>query len=109
MDWVDFILKLGAIATAVTAVGRLLISAYKKYISAPHDRAIAEIQKQNSRDLTDSLMPLTISIEKLNYLLDESRADRKKLHEQDREHDIALDNHEVRISVLEDWRKEKRN
>lgn len=109
MDWVNFILQLGAIATALTAVGRLLIGAYKKYITDPHDRRMEQVQKRNSEDIKNSISPLTHSIEKLNYLLEEGREDRKRLHEKDKSQDVKIENHEIRITVLEDWRNETRS
>lgn len=101
MNWVEFILQLGAVATAITAVGRLLIGIYKKYITEPHDKMVAEIQKQNSRELRESISPLTVSIERLNHLLEEGKVDREKLHAKDDELDDKIDSHEIRITVLE--------
>lgn len=101
MNWVEFILQLGAVATALTGVGRLLIGVYKKYVTDPHDKRVAEIQKQSSQELRESISPLTVSIERLNYLLEEGKADRERLHEKDDELDSKLDSHEIRITVLE--------
>lgn len=109
MDWINFILQLGAIATALTGVGRLLIGLYKKYVTDPYNRISANIQKENTQQMKDSITPLTHSIERLNYLLEDSQQDRKRLHAKDDAQDLVMDNHEIRITVLEDWRKEHKH
>lgn len=105
VDWVDFILKLGAISTAVMGVGRLLIGIYKKYVTDPYNKMAERIQKDNSEEMRLTIAPMTNAIERLNYLLEDSQKDRQSLHAKDGEQDIKLDSHEVRITVLEDWRK----
>lgn len=107
LDWVDFILKLGAIATAVTGVGRLLIGIYKKYVTDPYNKMAEKIQKENSEEMKLAIAPMTTAIERLNYLLEDSQRDRKSLHLKNDEQDGRLDSHETRISVLEDWRTRK--
>lgn len=105
VDWVDFILKLGAISTAVMGVGRLLIGVYKKYVTDPYNKMAEKIQKENSEEMRLAISPMTTAIERLNYLLEDSQKDRKSLHIKNDEQDGKLDSHEVRITVLEDWRK----
>jgi len=102
----NFLIQLGAIAAAVTAVGRFLIGVYKRLVTDPHNKAMENVQKENGRQITDAVSPLTHSIERLNYLLEDSQKDRKNLHAKNEEQDLRLDNHEVRITVLEDWRRD---
>lgn len=106
MDWKEFILQLGAMSAAVTGVGRLLIGLYKKYVTDPYNNLSEKMQKENAQSLKDSIDPLNRSIKHLNYLLEDSQADRKVLHKKDEAQDVIMDNHEVRITVLEDWRKD---
>lgn len=104
MDW---IIKLGSVVAAVGAVGRVFVGWYKKYITDPQARTAKEIQEKNSQQMKEAIAPLTIAIDRLNYLLEDSQRDRRGLHAKNDEQDTTLDNHEVRITVLEDWRKER--
>lgn len=104
-EWMDFLIKLGAVVGAVSGVGKLFIGWYKKYITDPYNRVAKEIQEKNSQQMKDAIAPLTYAIDKLNHLLEDSQRDRKTLHAKDDEQDLRMDSHEVRISVLEDWRK----
>ena len=108
VDWVDFILKLGAISTAVMGVGRLLIGIYKKYVTDPYNSIAQKMQSENNQNMQESIAPLTSAISRLNYLLEDSQADRKVIHGKIEVQDGTLDNHEIRITVLEDWRKASR-
>lgn len=109
VDWVDFILKLGAVSSAATGVVRLIIGFYKKYITDPYNNIAQKMQNENNRNMQDSITPLTSAIDRLNHLLEDSQADRKIIHGKiDMQEDI-VDNHEIRITVLEDWRKGDRN
>lgn len=101
LDWVDFILKLGAISTAVMGVGRLLIGVYKKYVTDPDQKMAEKIQKEYTESLKASIEPLKASIEPLtesiallNANLQESKDDRKGIH-------VKLSDHDGRIIVLE--------
>lgn len=105
MNWVDFMLQLGAIATALTAVGRVLIFVYKKYITDPHNQRVEDMYLKSSNELKETITPLTISIERLNYLLEEGKSDREKLHEKSDKLDVKVGDHEIRINRLEDWRE----
>ena len=105
MGWTEFIIKIGAVAGAITAVGRLLIGVYKKLVTDPYNIVLQRVQEENTKDLKRSLSPLTQAIDRLNELLDDSKADRELLHRKNDEQDNKIDNHETRITVLEDWRK----
>lgn len=88
-EWIEWLIKLGAIAGAVTVVGKLLVGIYERTVTNP---------------ITTNLQPLTKAIGRLNKLLRESEEDRQKLHEMNRTQNARLDNHEWRICVLEKFK-----
>ena len=55
--------------------------------------------------LNRTLDSLEDAIDRLNENLNESKKDRDKLHARADVADTRLDNHDVRLHVLEDWRK----
>lgn len=57
--------------------------------------------------LNETLLKLNFEIMRLNDSLSESKNDRVKLHTRVDVVDGRLDTHDIRISVLEDWRKAK--
>ena len=57
--------------------------------------------------LNETLLKLNFEIMRLNDSLSESKNDRVKLHSRVDVVDGRLDTHDIRISVLEDWRKAK--
>ena len=57
--------------------------------------------------LNETLLKLNFEIMRLNDSLSESKSDRVKLHSRVDVVDGRLDTHDIRISVLEDWRKAK--
>jgi len=60
-----------------------------------------------SQTLNETLLKLKFEITRLSESLTESKADRVRLHERVDNTDNRLDKHDTRISVLEDWRKER--
>ena len=60
-----------------------------------------------SKVLNETLLKLNFEIMRLNDSLSESKSDRVKLHNRVDVVDGRLDTHDIRISVLEDWRKAK--
>lgn len=59
------------------------------------------------KTLNETLLKLNYEIMRLSESLSESESDRIKLHGRVDKVDDRLDIHNVRISVLEDWRKAK--
>lgn len=57
--------------------------------------------------LNETLLKLNFEIMRLSDSLSESKNDRVKLHSRVDVVDDRLDTHDIRISVLEDWRKAK--
>ena len=57
--------------------------------------------------LNETLLKLNFEIMRLSDSLSESKSDRVKLHSRVDVVDGRLDSHDIRISVLEDWRKAK--
>lgn len=57
--------------------------------------------------LNETLLKLNFEIMRLSDSLSESKNDRVKLHSRVDVVDGRLDTHDIRISVLEDWRKAK--
>ncbi len=57
--------------------------------------------------LNETLLKLNFEIMRLSDSLSESKNDRVKLHSRVDIVDGRLDTHDIRISVLEDWRKAK--
>lgn len=57
--------------------------------------------------LNETLLKLNFEIMRLSDSFSESKNDRVKLHSRVDVVDGRLDTHDIRISVLEDWRKAK--
>ena len=60
-----------------------------------------------SKTLNETLLNLKFEITRLSESLSDSKADRVRLHARVDNTDDRLDKHETRISVLEDWRRER--
>ena len=60
-----------------------------------------------SQTLNETLLKLKFEITRLSESLTDSKADRVRLHARVDNTDDRLDKHDTRISVLEDWRKER--
>lgn len=105
---VDTIIQFGALAGAITAIGSLFVWLYNKLVKEPDRKLEEKLSHESNRALEKTVEPLTYEIKKLNHLLNESQSDRKNLHAQDDKQNVVLENHETRISVLEDWRSNKR-
>lgn len=60
-----------------------------------------------SQTLNETLLKLKFEITRLSESLTDSKADRVRLHARADNADDRLDKHDTRISVLEDWRKER--
>jgi len=105
MEWSVLATQMTSIITTFTIIGGALIWVYKKLVSDPDKRMAEKIQRENSESLKMTVEPLTKSIELLNHNLAESEKDRIQLNKQMGKHNTILNNHETRITVLEDWRK----
>ena len=60
-----------------------------------------------SQTLNETLLKLKFEITRLSESLTDSKADRVRLHARADNADDRLDKHDTRISILEDWRKER--
>ena len=105
--------------TSVTIIGAFLVKVIDKIIIKPMDKRKVErarLVEADRQKFEQSLLkhveanqqPLTESIDKLNYLLEESRRDRIALHkiadvnvQRIGEHEERLDSHNDRLIVLE--------
>lgn len=105
MEWSEYIKFIASMIGSVTAIGGALIWIYKKLVSDADRRMAEKIQRENTEALKQSIEPLTKAIDALNHNLQESKQDRIKLNKTTGEHGLILNNHETRITVLEDWRK----
>ncbi|SDQ04488.1 hypothetical protein LHA31_02495 [Carnobacterium viridans] len=105
MEWSVHVSQIATLIGSFTVIGSALIWVYKKLVSDPDKRMAEKIQRENSESLKKTVEPLTKSIELLNHNLAESEKDRIQLNKQMGKHNVILNNHETRITVLEDWRK----
>lgn len=105
--WQAYLIELAGVIAAITTIGGALIWIYKKLVAEPDQKVAKETQEKSNRELKEAIAPLSQSINRLNELLEESQSDRIALHAKDSEQEAQLDNHEVRITVLEDWRRGK--
>ena len=105
MEWTGIIARLSSTITAFTIIGGALIWIYKKLVSDPDKRMAERIQRENSESLKQTVQPLTQSIELLNNNLKQSEKDREQLNKKVNLHDNIINNHETRITVLEDWKR----
>lgn len=60
-----------------------------------------------SQTLNETLLNLKFEITRLSESLSDSKADRLRLHARVDDTDNRLDKHDIQISVLEEWRKER--
>ena len=107
MDVGEVIVQISVQIGALTTIGSALIWVYKKLVSDPDKRMAEKIQQESAEALRNSIEPLTKSIDLLNHNLEESKEDRAKLNKKVNHHENIFNNHETRITVLEDWRREQ--
>ena len=104
--------ELASFIGSLTIVGSALIWIYNKFIGKPREQRREQKQKEIQEKMvlliTKEQSPLVNSIENLNYLLEESQKDRKKLNtvaEKNTkmllEHDETIDEHNNRLIILE--------
>ena len=87
--------------TSITVIGGALIWIYNVLIGRPNRELERKVSEKNSRDLRETIVPLTYQIRTLNDNLKESQEDRKNIHAELEEHDDRIHNHENRITILE--------
>ena len=111
----EIIAHVGSLASfigSLTVVGGALMWMYNKFISAPREKRRKRESDKRQRDMieliTEKNEPLNDSIQGLNELLAESQSDRKKLNqianvntEMLKDHEERIDDHNVRLTVLE--------
>lgn len=105
MEWNGLATGLTSIITTLTIVGGALIWIYKKLVSEPDKRMAEKIQQENTQALKQSVEPLTRSIELLNQNLARSAEDTQELTFKVGKHGEELNEHDKRITVLEDRRE----
>ena len=105
LEWSVHVSQIATLIGSFTVIGSALIWVYKKLVSEPDKRMAEKIQRENSDALRNTVEPLTKSIDLLNSNLADSAKDRAQLNIKAEKHDGILNNHETRITVLEDWKK----
>ena len=109
---IEHVGSLASFIGSLTVVGGALMWIYNKFISAPREKRRQMESDKRQRDMieliTEKNKPLNESIQGLNELLAESQLDRKKLNhiaeentEIIKDHEERLDDHNVRLTVLE--------
>ena len=105
MEWHELLIQLAAIITAITTVGGSLLWIYKRLVLEPDKKMAQEIQRKSNEELRMAIEPLSRSIEMLNHNLEEGNKDRNRLNKISEQQEVVLADHEVRLSILEEWRK----
>ena len=111
-DIIEHVGSLASFIGSLTVVGGALMWIYNKFISAPREKKRQRESDKRQRDMieliTEKNKPLNESIQGLNELLAESQADREQLNqianvntEMIENHEERLDDHNVRLTVLE--------
>lgn len=100
-DIIDNFLDIATIVTALTVIGGFLIGIYKFLVVEPDNRMAQKINDQNNKALKETVEPLTEQIKLLNITLDITKQQSDEVKKEVIDHDSRLDNHETRISVLE--------
>ncbi|KKF49690.1 hypothetical protein Javan636_0007 [Streptococcus phage Javan636] len=98
---IDNFLDIATIVTAITVIGGFLIGIYKFLVVEPDNRMAQKINEQNNRALRETVEPLTEQIKILNINLDLIKMQSDETKKEVKSHDGRLDDHETRISVLE--------
>lgn len=113
----EWILRLGSIALAITAIISFLMFVYKKLVTEPwaretsvirdeQDAQLKEIRKEQTDQLKAALEPLVSAIERLNELITKTEENQEILRETNREqNENILDNY-WKIKNLENFKTE---
>ena len=111
-DIIEHVGSLASFIGSLTVVGGALMWIYNKFISAPREKRRQMESDKRQRDMieliTEKNKPLNDSIQGLNELLAESQSDRQQLNqiakvntEMIENHEERIDDHNVRLTVLE--------
>ncbi|MCK1198534.1 hypothetical protein MXZ29_06575 [Streptococcus uberis] len=97
----DNLADLASVVASITVIFGFLIAIYKFLVVEPDNRMAQKINDQNNKALRDTVEPLTEQIKLLNMTLDITKQQSDEVKKEVVDHDSRLDNHETRITVLE--------
>lgn len=97
----DNLADLASVVASITLIFGFLIGIYKFLVVEPDNRMAQKINEQNNRALRETVEPLTEQIKLLNITLDLTKQQSDEVKKEVVDHDSRLDNHETRITVLE--------
>ncbi|MCK1238642.1 hypothetical protein MX111_04170 [Streptococcus uberis] len=98
---IDNLTDLVSVIASLTVIGGFLIGIYKFLVVEPDNRMAQKINDQNNRALRETVEPLTEQIKILNINLDLIKMQSDETKNEVKSHDGRLDDHETRITVLE--------
>lgn len=90
----DLLSNMASTITSVIVIGSALLWVYKKLVIEPAQKNDKKMYEKSSQELRETIEPLSRSIDSLNTTLEDSVEDRKQLNRR-------VDDHEMRITVLE--------
>ncbi|GAB6702352.1 hypothetical protein [Streptococcus uberis] len=97
----DNLADLASVVASITLIFGFLIGIYKFLVVEPDNRMAQKINEQNNKALRETVEPLTEQIKLLNITLDLTKQQSDEVKKEVVDHDSRLDNHETRITVLE--------
>ncbi|MCK1209276.1 hypothetical protein MXZ31_05395 [Streptococcus uberis] len=97
----DNLADLASVVASITLIFGFLIGIYKFLVVEPDNRIAQKINEQNNKALRETVEPLTEQIKLLNITLDLTKQQSDEVKKEVVDHDSRLDNHETRITVLE--------
>ncbi|GAA5396903.1 hypothetical protein SuUB81_09770 [Streptococcus uberis] len=97
----DNLADFASVVASITVIFGFLIAIYKYLVVEPDNRMAQKINDQNNRALRETVEPLTEQIKLLNITLDLTKQQSDEVKKEVVNHDSRLDNHETRITVLE--------
>ncbi|VTS14980.1 Uncharacterised protein [Streptococcus pseudoporcinus] len=98
---IDNFADLASVVASITLIFGFLIGIYKFLVVEPDNRMAQKINEQNNKALRETVEPLTEQIKLLNITLDLTKQQSDEVKKEVVDHDSRLDNHETRITVLE--------
>lgn len=97
----DNLADFASVVASITLIFGFLIGIYKFLVVEPDNRMAQKINDQNNRALRETVEPLTEQIKILNFNLDLIKMQSDETKNEVKSHDGRLDDHETRITVLE--------
>lgn len=97
----DNLADFASVVASITLIFGFLIGIYKFLVVEPDNRMAQKINDQNNRALRETVEPLTEQIKILNINLDLIKMQSDETKKEVKSHDGRLDDHETRITVLE--------